>query len=234
MNDRTSVLESLYAALESGDGADALALMADDVEWIEPAAVGYPLAGTHRGVDDVAGAVVGALAGNVVVDRIVVDDDHGVATGRLTVDEVEVPFAHVCEVHDGAVARVRSFADTSVFTPAAVRSELADLAEQLLDEADNLRRHCEGLAREETPATADGITVADAPGAEASLNGSTRSLRLEAVDLAQAGADRTAVEQFLAAHLDDAASVAALLEDIFPAKPTAANGSSSRFTWTRR
>lgn len=235
MSDRATALHRLYEALESGAEADALACLADDVEWVEPAAPGYPLAGTHSGVDEVGDAVVGRLSGEMVVERVIADGAHGVASGRFHVDGIEVAFAHVCDVRDGKVERVRSFPDTSAFTPDEVRAELADLAERLLEEADALRRQCELLASGESGDSGDVVPVADADDDDAVRVHSNTSLRLEAVDLAQSGADEAAVEQFLMARLDDAAAVARVLEDVFPRRPRGANGGSTgRFGWARR
>lgn len=227
MSEQIDSLHRFYEALAGGDEGAASDCLAPDVEWSEPTVPGYPPGGLHSGADAVADAVLDVLIGSLTLERIVGDEDHAVATGAFAVGDQQVAFAHVCELRDGLVTAVRSFPDTSAFTTDAVRAELAELADQLLEEAEALRRQWEELASE-------GDETVERNGDAPPGRRSTRSIRLEAVDLAQDGAARGDVEIFLAGHLNDAAAVSAILDDIFPANGAAPAPAAARFPWTRR
>ena len=144
------ILRAGYEALERGDAGPLLDLLADDFEWVEPELPGYPLSGVHRGAEGLATGVLAPLAellegltfelGEVVVagDREVVT---GVMRGRPAGSAVEweLPFAHVWEVSGGAAVRGAGYFDRSRLTLAASRRQLADAADDLLDQAAEIR-----------------------------------------------------------------------------------------------
>jgi ketosteroid isomerase-like protein len=229
------VLLSGYEALEQGDPAPLLRLLSEDFEWEEPALPGYPLGGVHRGAEGLANGVLAPLAelldgltfsvSSVMVDSVLRSEVvTGVMRGRPAgaAAEWELPFAHVWDVgSDGLAIRAVAYFDRSRLTLAASRRQLADVADELLDQAAEIRAQWSRLgdalraAGVEAPADASpgGGPVAEPSGAA--------SARLAAVDMAQDGASREEVETYLREELgiDDPA---ALLDEVFPVAAEAA------------
>src|SRR5688500_7677052 len=129
------ILETAYEALEGGDPGPLLGMLEPSFEWVEPELAGYPLAGVHRGRDGVA-ALIERL--EELLDGLTIEwSELADAGSRVTVTGVmrgrprgadadwELPFAHVWEIEDGSVVRVRAFFDRSRLTLAAARRELA-------------------------------------------------------------------------------------------------------------
>jgi uncharacterized protein len=57
VQDNVQIVKDGYAAYLRGDIQGLLALFAEDIEWINPGDGGYPLAGTYRGLAEVAGFI---------------------------------------------------------------------------------------------------------------------------------------------------------------------------------
>jgi uncharacterized protein len=215
-------LGTAYEALARGDTSPLLALLEEDFEWVEPELPGYPLAGVHRGALEVRTRVLDGLErllegltieGEELVEagsRVVVT---GVIRGRPAgVDEDwELPFSHVWEVAgNGRPQRVRTYFDRSRLTLAASRRELAGVADELLEQAAEIRRQWDRLG--ETLRTA-GSEAAEEDGDEPREPSS--SARLAAVDMASDGATREEVEAFLRDE-HGVEEPAAILDEIFP------------------
>jgi ketosteroid isomerase-like protein len=227
------VLLGSYEALERGDPAPLLELLADDFEWEEPSLPGYPLAGVHRGAEGLATGVLAPLAElldglTFSVSSVMVDDVlrsevvTGVMRGRPAgaAAEWELPFAHVWQLgSDGLAIRATAYFDRSRLTLAASRRQLADVADELLDQAAEIRaqwnRLGDALRAAGVEAPAEAAEGADAVVGAADPAGAA-SARLVAVDMAQDGATREEVDTYLREELgvDDPA---ALLDEVFPA-----------------
>ena len=118
-----------YAAFGGGDLPGILALLTDDIEWVNPGPPDViPGAGTHRGKDAVA-AFFGTLAQSTDFQafeprEFIAQGDHVVAlihseatvrsTGRKVVDDA----AHLWTFRDGKVARFQVFQDTAALVAA--------------------------------------------------------------------------------------------------------------------
>ena len=122
MADRTTVVQGLYSAFASGDGAALGALLAD-THWIE--AAGMPYGGTYRGFAEIAGNVFGPITSDVqnfsaAPDEILpAGEDKVLATGTYrgqgAAGEVATPFAHLWTVRDGKITNFVQYADTHLF-----------------------------------------------------------------------------------------------------------------------
>jgi ketosteroid isomerase-like protein len=243
------VLLSGYEALEQGDPAPLLELLADDFEWEEPSLPGYPLSGVHRGAEGLASGVLAPLAellegltfsvSSVMVDSVLRSEVvTGVMRGRPAgaAAEWELPFAHVWDVgSDGLAIRAVAYFDRSRLTLAASRRQLADVADELLDQAAEIRAQWSRLG---DALRAAGVEAPAEEGADGAVEpAGAASARLVAVDMAQDGASRDEVETHLREELgvDDPS---ALLDEVFPAAdataaPEAATGAeldSTRLT----
>ena len=202
------ILDKAYEALERGDSGPLLGLLGDGFEWVEPELAGYPLSGVHRGRDGVA-AVLERLAG-LFEDLVIEWAELADAGSRVTVTGVlrgrprgaeaalELPFAHVWEVaEDDSFVRVRTYFDRSRLTLAAARRQLADVADDLLEQAAEIRRQWTRLGDAvrvgEAAARDDDGADEDVPDAAAG----SASVRLAAVDMAHDGATREEVDAFL-------------------------------------
>lgn len=232
-----ATIHTAYGALESGDAGPLLALIGDAFEWVEPDLPGYPLSGTHRGPAGVRRGVLDPLAELLeglawrVEDRI----DGGervVVTGTMSGRPVgvgdarwELRFAHVWELQDGEPVRVSAYFDRSRLALAATRRELAEVADDLLEQAAEIRRQWARLGDalrvtgveadgEHEDAPADTVVVADAPVAA--------SVRLMAVDIAHDGSTREEVEAYLVDEMGVEDPVP-ILDEVFgpPATPEA-------------
>ena len=204
------ILATAYEALGRGERDPLLALLGPDFEWIEPELDGYPLAGVHRGPEGVTQGVLYPLFElfdrlTLTVTEVIEGDDRSVVTGTMrgrpsgADSDWELPFAHVWEVDDdGVAARVRTYFDRSRLTIAASRRQLAEVADDLLEQAAEIRRQWAQLgdalraAGVEGPARSDAVDEDGEP-----LEPALASARLAAVDLAQEGATRDEVDAFL-------------------------------------
>lgn len=222
------ILRGGYEALERGDAAPLLDLLADDFEWTEPALAGYPLAGVHRGPSGMANGVLAPLASlleglTFSLDDVVVGDGCEVVTGVMrgtpsgVADEWELPFAHVYSVTGGVAVHGCAYFDQSRLTLAAGRRQLADAADELLDQAAEIRAQ---WARLGDALRAAGVESADegvaAEPEEEDVSVGAASARLVAVDMAQDGVPRDEVEEYLRDELgiDDAEAVA-IVDEVF-------------------
>jgi ketosteroid isomerase-like protein len=210
-------LRSGYEALGRGDAAPLLDLLGDDFEWVEPELPGYPLAGVHRGAEGFATGMLAPLA--ELLDGLVFElaevlevGDRCVVTGVMRGNPAgaggaawELPFAHVWELRDGGVpVRAVGYFDRSRLTLAADRRQLADVADELLDQAAEIRGQWNRLG---DALRAAGVEVGDDAGEVAADEGDddadlagtpgVASARLVAVDMAQEGASREEVDVYL-------------------------------------
>lgn len=217
-------LGTAYEALGRGDSSPLLALLGEDFEWIEPELPGYPLGGVHRGALEVRTRVLEGMQrllagltieGEEMVEagsRIVVT---GVIRGRPAGadEDWELPFSHVWEVaRDGRPERLRTYFDRSRLTLAASRRELTAVADDLLEQAAEIRRQWDRLGETLRGAASD---ETDGDDQEHRREGSA-SARLAAVDMASDGASREEVEAFLRAE-HGVEEPDAILDEIFPA-----------------
>lgn len=119
------IVRELYARLTAGDPEGALALMADDIEWITM--MDYTVVG--RGPQRVLeGMLVPAMEEwepyTLTPHEFICDGDKVVSVGRFngtnrsTGKHVEVDYSHIWEVRDGKIARHRQFIDTAKIEPA--------------------------------------------------------------------------------------------------------------------
>jgi ketosteroid isomerase-like protein len=228
------ILGTAYESLGRGDSGPLLQLIGPDFEWVEPELAGYPLAGVHRGPDG-AGSVLtrlaGMLAGLVFEAHEVAEAGEretvtGVLRGRPagTDEEWELPFAHVWELdEEGELLRVRAYFDRSRLTLAATRRQLADVADDLIEQAAEIRRQWAKLgdalraAGVEPPDEALAALSEDDEPAVAVAAGSA-SARLAAVDMAQEGASRDEVDAFLREELS-VTDPTPILDEVFGAAP---------------
>ena len=231
------VLRSGYEALERGDAAPLLALLGPDFEWEEPEDLpGYPLAGVHRGPEGLATGVLAPLAElldglTFSVTEVVVAGRRELVTGVMrgrpagAADEWELPFAHVWELGPGAsVLRGTGYFDRSRLTLAASRRQLADVADELLDQAAEIRLQWSRLG---DALRAAGVEAPEGSGDESEETeevvepAGVASARLVAVDMAHDGASREEVELFLREELGVEDSSAILSEVFDPVSPAA-------------
>src|SRR3954465_9960342 len=203
--------------------------MSEDFEWEEPALPGYPLAGVHRGAEGLATGVLAPLAAlldglTFSVTSVTVDDVlrsevvTGVMRGRPAgaAAEWELPFAHVWQLgSDGLAIRATAYFDRSRLPLAASRRQLADVADELLDQAAEIRAQWSRLGDALRAAGVE--SVEGAAGSVQAIEGPARvtSARLAAVDMAQDGASREEVDAYLREELG-LEDTAALLEEVFP------------------
>ncbi|GAB7008270.1 nuclear transport factor 2 family protein [Halorubrum trueperi] len=108
------LLRDGYRAFNESDIESVMAIMSDDIEWIEPE--GLPHSGTHRGPEAIVENVFTPVMEqyedlNLEVDRFVGDGDTVVVLGtargrgRETGKSLENPFAHVYDIEDGQITR---------------------------------------------------------------------------------------------------------------------------------
>jgi ketosteroid isomerase-like protein len=228
------ILRAGYEALERGDAAPLLDLLADDLEWVEPELPGYPLSGVHRGAEGLATGVLAPLAElleglTFSLEDVLVAGDSEVVTGVMrgvpagTGVEWELPFAHVWVVSGGAAVHGRAYFDRSRLTLAASRRQLADAADDLIEQAAEIRVQ---WARLGDALRAAGVEGADeavaAPEGEEALHGAA-SARLIAVDMAQDGSTREEVDLFLREELG-VEEPEAILDEVFAASGDAFDG----------
>lgn len=118
------IVQDAYAAFNEGDIESVVAMMDEDIEWVEPE--GSPYSGTYHGpnavIENVFGPSVEEVEGfEVVPDRFVDGRDCVVVLGsaRGTVAEtgksLDIPFAHVCDLRDGRMIRFVDYTDTHIW-----------------------------------------------------------------------------------------------------------------------
>jgi ketosteroid isomerase-like protein len=227
-----------YAALAEGDRRPLLAMLGRDFEWVEPDLPGYPLSGVHRGPDGVEHGVLDRLAAlfdDFVIEAVEVIDagDRAVVTGVMrgrpsgADTEWELPFAHVWNI-DGDVPRYASaYFDRSRLTLAAARRQLAGVADDLLEQAAEIRRQWARLGDAVRAAGVEGSSgeaeqhEVEEAGADVASSRSSANIRLAAVDLAHDGATREDVDAFLRDEhgVEDTAPI---LDEIFGPPPAGA------------
>ncbi len=223
------ILATAYEALGRGDRDPLLALLGPDFEWVEPELDGYPLAGVHRGPDGVTQGVLYPLFElfdrlTIAVDEVIEGDDRSVVVGVMrgrpsgADSDWELPFVHIWEVDaDGVAARVRTYFDRSRLTIAAARRQLAEVADDLLEQAAEIRRQWAQLGDAlRAAAVEDGERDEAVDEDGEPVEPALASARLAAVDLAGDGASRDEVDAFLRdeLHLEDRAPV---LDEVFGA-----------------
>jgi len=223
------ILATAYEALGRGERDPLLALLGPDFEWIEPELDGYPLAGVHRGPEGVTQGVLYPLFElfdrlTVTVTDVIEGEDRSVVTGTMrgrpsgADSDWELPFAHVWEVdEDGVAARVRTYFDRSRLTIAASRRQLAEVADDLLEQAAKIRRQWAQLGDALRAAGVEGPERSEAVDANGEpVEPALASARLAAVDLAQEGATREEVDAFLRDELE-VEDRAPVLDEVFGA-----------------
>lgn len=116
-------VERLYEGFNEGDIESVLALMDDDVEWVEPEGFVFP--GISRGPDAVLAnvfepAMTDFEAFQVEPDRYIDGGETIVALGTFHAtmtggSRIESPFAHVCELQERRITRFENFTDTALW-----------------------------------------------------------------------------------------------------------------------
>src|SRR3954466_10556067 len=125
-------------------------MLPPEFEWTEPEIAGYPLSGVHRGATGMAKGFLAPLAElldglTFELDEVVAAWDREVVTGLMrgrpagSPIEWELPFAHVWELSSGVPVRARGYFDRSRLTLAGNRRQLAELADDLLEQAAEIR-----------------------------------------------------------------------------------------------
>jgi uncharacterized protein len=205
------ILRSGYEALGRGDATPLLDLLPPDFEWVEPEFAGYPLGGVHRGPEGFATGVLAPLAElldglTFELTEVVEAPDREVVTGVMrgvpaSGDEWELPFAHVWEIRNGAPARAVAYFDRSRVTLAESRRQLADVADELLDQAAEIRLQWSRLGDALRAAGVESAGSDDQTEDEDAEQAQVASARLVAVDMAQDGSSREEVETYLREEL---------------------------------
>jgi uncharacterized protein len=216
-------LGTAYEALGRGDSSPLLALLSEEFEWIEPEVPGYPLSGTHRGALEIRTRVLETMGR--LLDGLTIEGEEMVEAGSRVVvtgvirgrpaggdEEWELPFSHVWELGRGAKPlRVRTYFDRSRLTLATARGQLSAVADDLLEQASEIRRQWAKLA---DTLRAAGLDEEGENTERTASAQSASSARLAAVDMAQDGASRADVEAYLRDELgvDDPDSI---LDEVF-------------------
>ena len=119
--ENVDVVRSVYEAFGSGDMGTVTRLLAD-TEWHE--AEGMPYGGTYTGADAILSNVFGPVLEDVenfsvAPDELLDAGDKVVSLGRYAGQgangPVDMKFAHVWTVRDGAIVRMDHHADTKLF-----------------------------------------------------------------------------------------------------------------------
>lgn len=119
------VVRAVYAAFEQGDIPAVLELFDPEIEITQSSEL--PWGGTHRGHEGALG-FFGTLTANiktsVAAERMIVAGDTVVEIGRTEGHAVEsgrefsIDLAHVWEVRDGRVVRMRAYVDNEAMLAA--------------------------------------------------------------------------------------------------------------------
>lgn len=117
------IAQTVYESFNEGDIDTILVLMADDIEWIEPE--GFVFGGTYHSPDAVVENVFEPAMEefetfSVEPDRFIDGGELIVTLGtfRTTTEagkQIESPFAHVYEMHDGRITRFVNYTDTALW-----------------------------------------------------------------------------------------------------------------------
>jgi ketosteroid isomerase-like protein len=130
IEENVRIVKDFFAAMGSGDKQDLLALAAENIEWIIPGE-DWPLAGTHRGLAELA-AVLRKASEELEMtypkppefvaqrDRVLVV---GVATGKIKATNKPFKDHWVFDitVGDGKVTNIREYIDTQALARASQR-----------------------------------------------------------------------------------------------------------------
>jgi len=119
--ENVDLVRSAYEAFANGD-MDTVTRMLADTEWHE--AEGMPYAGTFTGAEAILGNVLGPM--NQDVEGFIVKPDElldagekvlslGHYGGQAANGPVDLKFAHVWTVRDGALVRFDHFTDTKLY-----------------------------------------------------------------------------------------------------------------------
>ena len=228
------ILRGSYEALARGDAGPLLGLLPPEFEWSEPEIDGYPLSGVHRGASGMARGFLAPLAElldglTFELDEVVAAWDREVVTGKMrgrpagSPIEWELPFAHVWELASGVPVRATGYFDRSRLTLAGNRRQLAELADDLLEQAAEIRLQWSRLGDALRAAGVDGAQGGEPDGEddeEASplspeeIARGPASARLVAVDMAHQGSSRDEVEAFLRDELE-VEDTGAILDEVF-------------------
>lgn len=120
-------LQDGYHAFNEGDFESVLALMDENIEWIEPE--GLPFGGSHHGPEAVAENVFGPVMEpfeslELDVDRFIDGGDTivvlGTARGTIRGTETDLnnPFAHVHNFEDGQIVQLVEYTNTYLWLDA--------------------------------------------------------------------------------------------------------------------
>jgi ketosteroid isomerase-like protein len=223
------ILRGSYEALARGDAGPLLGMLPPEFEWTEPELTGYPLSGTHRGSSGMAKGFLAPLAElldglTFELGEVVASWDREVVTGFMrgrpagSTVEWELPFAHVWELASGVPVRATGYFDRSRLTLAGNRGKLAELADDLLDQAAEIRLQWSRLGDALRAAGVEagdgaGTSEGDSDGPEDVARGPA-SARLVAVDMAHGGSTRDEVATYLRDELE-VEDTDAILDEVF-------------------
>ena len=117
----TAVIQSMYAAFNSGDVQTILANVAPNAEWVDygPAAVPYFGDFTGRVLEFFQAIGGSTTGGNVAVSNYIASGDVVVTQGQYTATvqstgaKIDSPVAHVFTLKDGKVTSWKGYGDSA-------------------------------------------------------------------------------------------------------------------------
>lgn len=121
MGANLDLIRATYEGSSEDNGRALLAALAPDAEWTE--AEGFPYAGTYVGPDAILAGVFRRLASEWIgyradVNTYLEDGDRVAAFGvysgiyKATGKSMRADFAHLYELKDGKITRMRQYVDT--------------------------------------------------------------------------------------------------------------------------
>jgi len=121
MTSNLELVRRTYEGSSEDNGRNLLATLAPDIEWTE--AEGFPYAGTYVGIDALMEGVFKRLGSEWTgyradVHTYIADGDKVAACGvysgtyNATGKAMTAPFAHLYELSDGRIIRMRQYVDT--------------------------------------------------------------------------------------------------------------------------
>ncbi|NIE84936.1 MULTISPECIES: nuclear transport factor 2 family protein [Burkholderia] len=127
MTTAVEIVQNFYAALERGDAPQALALMADDIEWTTM----WHYQVKERGPQAVAEGLLAPLMAEwssfrIAPTEFVSEGETVVSIGRFvgthgaTGKTADAGYAHVWTVRSGRIARFRQYIDTKAVADARI------------------------------------------------------------------------------------------------------------------